>query len=55
MVILETAACRNMSEAGKIITAIHRDIENEEAKKNVNDLAREQKEKLKNISNGINY
>ena len=41
MVVLETAACRDIREVGKIIRAIDRDNENEEAKKIVNDLARE--------------
>ena len=41
VVVLETAACRDIREVGKIIRAIDRDNENEEAKKIVNDLARE--------------
>ena len=43
VVILETAACRDMSEVGGKIRAIRGDIENE-AQDIVNDLAREQKE-----------
>jgi len=40
VVILETAACRDMSEVGEKIRAIHREIENEEDKEIVYDLAR---------------